>query len=67
MDHLITEKHDKSHSDGNMSTITPVCSCGWAGHEVAAYNDDQLFQARRQSDYHLLQMRIASNAAQAAA
>ena len=51
-DHLITHEKAKS-DDGNMSTITPVCSCGWRGYAVAAYNDDQLFQVRRQADSHI--------------
>ena len=36
-----------------MHTTTPVCSCGWRGHPVAEYNDDQMFQVNRQAKQHL--------------
>lgn len=52
MNHNISNESRKA-DDGNMSTITPVCSCGWRGFGVAAYNDDQLTQVRKQGDTHL--------------
>lgn len=52
MNHNIANESCKA-DDGNMSTITPVCSCGWHGFGVAAYNDDQLTQVRRQGEAHI--------------
>lgn len=52
MNHVISSEPFKAN-DGNMSTITPVCSCGWRGFGVAAYNDDQLTQVRKQGDTHI--------------
>ncbi len=52
MNHDISNESCKT-DDGNMSTITPVCSCGWRGFGVAAYNDDQLAQVRKQGDMHI--------------
>lgn len=39
--------------EGNMQAITPVCSCGWRGFGVAAYNDDQLARVKRQELGHM--------------
>jgi hypothetical protein len=52
MTHIISRESDKS-GYGNMSTITPVCSCGWRGFGVAAFNDDQSHQVQKQGDGHL--------------
>ena len=52
MTHSITRESAKA-DDGNMSTITPVCCCGWRGFGVAAYNDDQSHQVQKQGDAHI--------------
>jgi len=54
VEHLISSERQTADG-GNMSTVTPICSCGWRGFGVAAYNDDQLFQVRRQGESHLSQ------------
>lgn len=46
-------KETRKADDGNMATITPICCCGWRGFGVAAYNDDQLSQVRRQGEVHI--------------
>lgn len=52
MRHTIFHERCKA-DDGNMSTIAPVCTCGWRGFGVAAYNDDQLTKVRKQGERHL--------------
>lgn len=51
--HHNISKEDHKADDGNMSTITPVCACGWRGFGVAAYNDDQYSLVRQQGEAHL--------------
>lgn len=50
MDHKLAQK---AEGVGNMASITPTCSCGWVGSPEFAYNDDQLFQVRKQGERHL--------------
>ena len=59
MEHTINEVQEGT---GNMSTITPVCSCGWKGHGVASYNDDQFFQVNQQKKFHLCEVENAARA-----
>lgn len=55
--HTITHKQDKSAKDGNLWTVTAVCSCGFQGTAHAAYNDDQMFRVRRDGERHLEAMK----------
>lgn len=50
----VTERH--SSGGGNMESLVPVCSCGWRGFSVAAYNDDQYSQVQRQMRQHLIEV-----------
>ena len=51
-EHKIDLEHDRSSNNGNLHTATPVCSCGWRGFPVAAYNDDQYFVLGQQEKRH---------------
>lgn len=51
-EHIPGYTHDRTASDGNMWTTTPICSCGWAGNAIAAYRDDQWSLIQRQAQQH---------------
>lgn len=57
MKHVLTDKQVKHPTDGNLSTVKPVCTCGWEGREVAEYNDDVFSRVRRQGYEHLKSVR----------
>lgn len=48
--HQITNERS---GEGNMSSITAICSCGWRGTPQFAYNDNQLTQVSNESERHL--------------
>jgi len=52
--HTVTNRDNPAPDgcDGNMRSMTPVCSCGWEGFAVHDYNDDQLSSLAKQAKHH---------------
>jgi hypothetical protein len=55
----------ESSGPGNADTITPVCSCGWRGFGVAAYNDDQLARVKQQEFAHIRELQRSATSVSA--
>ena len=55
------ETHDitrETGGEGFTSWIKPVCSCGWEGSHVEAYNNWQMMMVEEQEERH---MKMVSN------
>ena len=51
--HEISERRGNDGNCGEMAWIQPVCSCGWEGQKIHAWNNWQFTEVNRQKTEHL--------------
>ena len=54
MRHRITRKYEGKNE---LSTIQPVCTCGWEGEKIPAWNDYQMAVVKEQECNHVIDFR----------
>jgi len=57
MKHEIREQRGNDGDCGEMSWIQPVCTCGWEGTKVYAWNNWQFTEVNRQGSEHQFELR----------